>query len=89
MSIKHAIEALVNERRDFDEDEAAEAIRYHSLAIQKEGFPENELEISAWSDSGVIMGVRHRHYPIEGVQFHPESILTGEGKHLLKNFLEM
>ena len=66
-----------------------EAIRYHSLAIQKEGFPEDELEITATSDSGVIMGVRHRRYPIEGVQFHPESIMTGEGKHLLKNFLEM
>jgi anthranilate synthase/aminodeoxychorismate synthase-like glutamine amidotransferase len=65
-----------------------EAIRYHSLAIMEEGFPEDELEISARSDSGVIMGVRHRRYPIEGVQFHPESILTGEGKHLLSNFLE-
>jgi anthranilate synthase/aminodeoxychorismate synthase-like glutamine amidotransferase len=66
-----------------------EAIRYHSLAIQKEGFPEDELEITATTDSGVIMGVRHRRYPVEGVQFHPESIMTGEGKHLLKNFLEM
>jgi anthranilate synthase component 2 len=66
-----------------------EAIRYHSLAIDKATFPEDELEITATSDSGVIMGVRHRRYPIEGVQFHPESILTGEGKHLLKNFLEM
>jgi anthranilate synthase/aminodeoxychorismate synthase-like glutamine amidotransferase len=66
-----------------------EAIRYHSLAIQKEGFPEDELEITATTESGVIMGVRHRRYPIEGVQFHPESIMTGEGKRLLKNFLEM
>ncbi len=67
-----------------------EAIRYHSLSIQEEGFPHDELEISARSDSGVIMGVRHRRYnALEGVQFHPESILTGEGKHLLKNFLEM
>ena len=66
-----------------------EAIRYHSLSIQKEGFPEDELEITATTDSGVIMGVRHRRYPIEGVQFHPESIMTGEGKRLLKNFLEM
>ncbi len=48
-----------------------------------------ELEVTATSDSGVIMGVRHRRYAVEGVQFHPESILTGEGKHLLKNFLEM
>ncbi|HUF52727.1 MAG TPA: aminodeoxychorismate/anthranilate synthase component II [Dehalococcoidia bacterium] len=66
-----------------------EAIRYHSLAIDRATFPEDELEVTATSDSGVIMGVRHRRYPIEGVQFHPESILTGEGKHLLNNFLEM
>jgi anthranilate synthase/aminodeoxychorismate synthase-like glutamine amidotransferase len=66
-----------------------EAIRYHSLAIQREGFPEDELEITAESDSGVIMGVRHKRYDIEGVQFHPESILTGAGKDLLRNFLEL
>ena len=66
-----------------------EAIRYHSLAIDKDSFPEDELEVTATSESGVIMGVRHREHPIEGVQFHPESILTGDGKHLLKNFLEM
>jgi anthranilate synthase/aminodeoxychorismate synthase-like glutamine amidotransferase len=65
-----------------------EAIRYHSLAIQKNGFPSNELEVTAESDSGVIMGVRHKRYPIEGVQFHPESILTAVGKDLLRNFLE-
>jgi anthranilate synthase/aminodeoxychorismate synthase-like glutamine amidotransferase len=65
-----------------------EAIRYHSLSIQKEGFPEDELEVTAESDSGVIMAVRHRRYPIEGVQFHPESILTAVGKDLLRNFLE-
>ena len=64
-----------------------EAIRYHSLSIQKKDFPE-ELEITAESDSGVIMGVRHRHLAVEGVQFHPESILTGVGKDLLRNFLE-
>jgi anthranilate synthase/aminodeoxychorismate synthase-like glutamine amidotransferase len=64
-----------------------EAIRYHSLAIVPETVPE-ELEVTAKSDSGVIMGVRHKTLPVEGVQFHPESILTGEGKHLLKNFLE-
>lgn len=66
-----------------------EAIRYHSLAIRKDDFPEGELEVTAWTDNGLIMGVRHRRYQIEGVQFHPESIMTGEGKHLLKNFLEM
>jgi anthranilate synthase component 2 len=65
-----------------------EAIRYHSLAIEKSSLPP-ELEITATSDSGVIMGIRHKEYAVEGVQFHPESILTGEGKHLLKNFLEM
>jgi anthranilate synthase component II len=65
-----------------------EAIRYHSLAIQREGFPSEELEVTAESDSGVIMGVRHKRYAIEGVQFHPESILTSVGKDLLRNFLE-
>jgi anthranilate synthase/aminodeoxychorismate synthase-like glutamine amidotransferase len=65
-----------------------EAIRYHSLAITPESVPDC-LEVTAHSDSGVIMGVRHREYPIEGVQFHPESIKTGVGKDLLKNFLEM
>ena len=64
-----------------------EAIRYHSLSIQKKGFPADELDVTAESDSGVIMGVRHKRYPIEGVQFHPESILTGVGKDLLRNFL--
>lgn len=64
------------------------ATRYHSLAIDEGGFPD-DLEISATSKSdGMIMGVRHKKYPIEGVQFHPESILTGEGKRIIKNFLE-
>jgi anthranilate synthase/aminodeoxychorismate synthase-like glutamine amidotransferase len=66
-----------------------EAIRYHSLSIQKEGFPTDELEVTAESDSGVIMAVRHKRYPIEGVQFHPESILTEPGHDVLRNFLEM
>jgi anthranilate synthase/aminodeoxychorismate synthase-like glutamine amidotransferase len=65
-----------------------EAIRYHSLAIASESVPEC-LEVTARSDSGVIMGVRHREYAIEGVQFHPESIMTSVGKDLLRNFLEM
>ncbi len=65
-----------------------EAIRYHSLAITPESVPEC-LEVTARSDSGVIMGVRHREHSIEGVQFHPESIMTSVGKDLLKNFLEM
>ena len=65
-----------------------EAIRYHSLAITSESVPEC-LEVTARSDSGVIMGVRHREYAIEGIQFHPESIMTAAGKDILKNFLEM
>ena len=62
------------------------ATRYHSLAILRDTVPE-ALEVSAWSEDGEIMGVRHREWPIEGVQFHPESILTVEGKRLLANFL--
>ncbi len=64
------------------------ATRYHSLVIEKQTCPE-VLEITAWVEDGTIMGVRHREYPhIEGVQFHPESILTTSGKQLLRNFLE-
>ncbi|HEY9891451.1 MAG TPA: aminodeoxychorismate/anthranilate synthase component II [Candidatus Sericytochromatia bacterium] len=64
------------------------ATRYHSLAIERETCPD-ALEITAWVDDGTIMGVRHRNYThIEGVQFHPESILTASGKQLLRNFLE-
>ncbi|HMK46556.1 MAG TPA: bifunctional anthranilate synthase component II/anthranilate phosphoribosyltransferase [Methanocella sp.] len=64
-----------------------EATRYHSLAIRREGFPAEHLKITASTGNGEIMGVRHLEYPIEGVQFHPESILTGEGKKILLNFL--
>ena len=64
------------------------ATRYHSLIVEREGLPDC-LEISAWLDDGLIMGFRHREHPTEGVQFHPESILTGEGKKLLSNFLTM
>ena len=64
------------------------AIRYHSLAVKREDLPEC-LEVSAWTDNNIIMGLRHREYPVEGVQFHPESIMTKVGKDLLKNFLEM
>ena len=65
-----------------------DAIRYHSLAVMPESVPES-LEVTAHSDSGVIMGIRHRQYAIEGVQFHPESIMTSVGKRILQNFLEM
>jgi len=64
------------------------AIRYHSLLIERKSLPAC-LEISAETQEGEIMGVRHRNFPIEGVQFHPESIMTQEGKNLLKNFLAM
>lgn len=63
-----------------------EAIRYHSLSIQREGLPDC-LEITAETDNGIIMGVRHKEYPVEGFQAHPESIMTDAGKDLLRNFL--
>ena len=62
-------------------------MRYHSLVINPEYLPA-ELIVSARTADNVIMGVRHKRFPVEGVQFHPESILTGEGKKLLKNFLD-
>ena len=62
------------------------ATRYHSLVILPHTVPA-DLEVTAWADDGEIMGVRHRRWPVEGVQFHPESILTVEGKRLLGNFL--
>jgi anthranilate synthase component 2 len=61
--------------------------RYHSLAIERESLPE-VLDITAWTEDGEIMGVRHRSLAVEGVQFHPESILTEHGHALLRNFLE-
>ena len=62
------------------------AIRYHSLVVKGEGLPDC-LEITAWTNDGEIMGVSHRRYPVEGVQFHPESFMTEVGKDLLRNFL--
>ena len=62
------------------------ATRYHSLVIERESMPDC-LEITAWTDDGEIMGVRHKSLPVEGVQFHPESILTYRGHDLLANFL--
>jgi anthranilate synthase component II len=64
-----------------------EATRYHSLAIERGSCPP-ELEVTAWTEDGEIMGVRHRSLAVEGVQFHPESILTEHGHALLRNFLE-
>ena len=64
------------------------AMRYHSLAVERESLPEC-FEISAVADDGEIMGIRHRVYPIEGIQFHPESIGTPVGKRILRNFKEM
>ena len=65
-----------------------EATRYHSLVVERKSCPD-VLEITAETDDKEIMGLQHKKYPIYGVQFHPESILTGEGKKLLKNFLEI
>ena len=68
------------------------ATRYHSLIVREEGLP-RDLEVSAWTHdqdgTRVIMGLRHRKFPVEGVQFHPESVLTNEGKKLVANFLEL
>lgn len=65
-----------------------EATRYHSLIVRRESVPEC-LEITAWTDEGEVMGLQHRQHPVHGVQFHPESILTREGKRLLRNFLAL
>jgi anthranilate synthase/aminodeoxychorismate synthase-like glutamine amidotransferase len=63
-----------------------EAVRYHSLIVETQSLPDC-LEVSAWTEAGEIMGIRHRKYPVEGVQFHPESILTTSGTNLVRNFL--
>jgi anthranilate synthase/aminodeoxychorismate synthase-like glutamine amidotransferase len=64
-----------------------EATRYHSLIVERESLPAC-FEVSAWTAEGEIMGLRHRELPVEGVQFHPESVLTGEGKRLIGNWLQ-
>jgi anthranilate synthase/aminodeoxychorismate synthase-like glutamine amidotransferase len=66
-----------------------EATRYHSLVIRRESFSHPDFVVSAWTEEGEIMGVRHKSWPLHGVQFHPESFLTVEGPRLLKNFVEM
>ena len=65
-----------------------EAIRYHSLEVYRDTIPDS-LEVTAWTDQGMVMGLRHKEYPVEGVQFHPESILTPVGHDLLQNFLNL
>jgi anthranilate synthase/aminodeoxychorismate synthase-like glutamine amidotransferase len=65
-----------------------EATRYHSLLVERASLPDC-LEISAWTAEGEIMGVRHRQHPVEGVQFHPESVLTHDGKRLVANWLKV
>ncbi|MGB6382678.1 MAG: aminodeoxychorismate/anthranilate synthase component II [Syntrophobacteria bacterium] len=64
------------------------ATRYHSLAVERESLP-SCLEVSAEAEDGEIMGLRHRQYPVEGIQFHPESILTKEGMNILRNFVKL
>ena len=64
-----------------------EGIRYHSLAVEKDSIPE-ELIVTAWTENDLVMGLRHKEYPIEGVQFHPESIMTEHGKKIINNFFE-
>lgn len=71
-----------------DVENPFEATRYHSLAVPREGLSA-DLEVSAWTDDGEVMGIRHRSYPLEGIQFHPESILTKEGRKILMNFLDI
>ncbi len=65
-----------------------DATRYHSLLVERSSLPK-ELRITAWTEEGEIMGIEHTELPVHGVQFHPESILTCEGKHLLQNFLNL
>jgi anthranilate synthase/aminodeoxychorismate synthase-like glutamine amidotransferase len=66
-----------------------DATRYHSLVIKRETWHNTEFEVTAWTKEGEIMGVRHRRWPLHGVQFHPESFLTAEGPKLLRNFLAL
>jgi anthranilate synthase/aminodeoxychorismate synthase-like glutamine amidotransferase len=66
-----------------------EATRYHSLVIRRESFHNPDFEVTAWTDEGEIMGVRHKTWPLHGVQFHPESFLTVEGPKILQNFLNL
>ena len=69
-------------------DNPMEATRYHSLIVERESLP-NCLKVTSWTDQGEIMGLQHRNHTIHGVQFHPESILTHQGKELVNNFLKL
>jgi anthranilate synthase component 2 len=69
-------------------DNPFRAIRYHSLSVRRKSLPAC-LEVSAWTENDIIMGLRHKEYPVEGVQFHPESIMTQQGKELLQNFINI
>jgi len=71
-----------------DLDNPFTATRYHSLIVERSTLP-SELTIRAWTEDGVIMGMDSRELKLYGVQFHPESIMTGEGRHLIRNFLEL
>ena len=68
--------------------ETFEATRYHSLVVEKRSLP-SVLEVTAWTDEGIVMGLRHREHPTFGVQFHPESVMTREGRRILANFLSL
>lgn len=90
-SIMHGKTSIMSHTREGvfkDLPSPYEVTRYHSLVIERESLPDC-LEVTAWTDDGEIMGVRHKEYSIEGVQFHPESILTEHGHALLKNFLQI
>jgi anthranilate synthase component 2 len=67
-------------------DNPFQATRYHSLVVERQSLPA-ELEVTAATDDGIVMGLSHTHFPIHGVQFHPESILSEHGHHILRNFL--
>ena len=87
--LMHGKTSLIQHQGDFVLSGVAnpfEATRYHSLIVEREGLPEC-LVINAWTEDGLIMGLRHRDYAVFGVQFHPESIMTKEGKKMLGNFL--
>lgn len=90
-SLMHGKTSLIDHDGKFvfaDVDEQFIATRYHSLALRPDSIPDS-LEISAKTPDGVIMGIRHRQFPIEGIQFHPESILTTEGPKIVKNWLSL